>query len=51
MLLTVEGIYTNGKVELAETPTGVKQARVLVTFLTDFSGFFAVLTIAGLILM
>ena len=34
MLLTVEGIYANGKVELAETPTGVKQARVLVTFLT-----------------
>jgi hypothetical protein len=33
MLLTVEGTYKDGKVELAETPTGVKQARVLVTFL------------------
>lgn len=33
MLLTVEGTYTDGKVELAETPTGVKHAKVLVTFL------------------
>jgi len=33
MLLTVEGTYKDGKVELAETPAGVKQARVLVTFL------------------
>ena len=35
MFFTVEGTYTNGKVELAETPTGVKQAKVLVTFLTS----------------
>jgi hypothetical protein len=34
MLFTVEGMYTDGKVELAETPTGVTRARVLVTFLT-----------------
>lgn len=34
MLLTVEGVYKDGKVELAEKPAGVKQARVLVTFLT-----------------
>ena len=33
MLLTVEGIYKDGKVELAEMPAGVKQAKVLVTFL------------------
>jgi len=33
-LLTVEGVYRNGKVELAETPTDVGEtARVLVTFL------------------
>ncbi len=33
ILLTIEGTYKNGKVELAETPTGVEGARVLVTFL------------------
>ena len=33
MLLTVEGTYRDGKVELAEMPAGVKQAKVLVTFL------------------
>ena len=33
MLLTVEGIYKDGKVEVAEKPAGVKQARVLMTFL------------------
>jgi hypothetical protein len=33
MLLTVEGTYKDGKVEVAEKPTGVKEARVLVTFL------------------
>lgn len=37
MLLTVEGTYKDGKVELTETPAGVKQARVLVTFLTPES--------------
>jgi hypothetical protein len=34
MLLTVEGTYTEGKVELTERPTGIKYAKVLVTFLT-----------------
>ena len=34
MLLTVEGTYTEGKVELTEQPTGIKYAKVLVTFLT-----------------
>jgi hypothetical protein len=38
MLLTVEGTYTDGKVELAETPTGVKRAKVLVTFLPSETG-------------
>lgn len=32
-VLTVEGTYKDGKVELAETPPGVREARVLVTFL------------------
>jgi hypothetical protein len=33
-LLTVEGMYRDGKVELAETPEDVSEAtRVLVTFL------------------
>jgi hypothetical protein len=36
MLKTVEGIYRNGQVELAETPEGVGgEARVLVTFLSS----------------
>ena len=35
MLLTVEGTYTDGKVELAETPAGVQRARVPVTVLTS----------------
>ncbi len=33
MLLTIEGIYSDGKVELTEIPTGIEQAKVLVTFL------------------
>lgn len=33
MLLTVEGTYKDGKVEVAEKPYGVKEAKVLVTFL------------------
>jgi len=33
MLLTVEGIYRDGKVEVVEKPDGVKEAKVLVTFL------------------
>jgi len=33
MLTTVEGTYKDGKIELAETPVGLEQAKVLVTFL------------------
>jgi hypothetical protein len=32
-LLTVEGVYRNGKLELVEEPVGVEEARVLVVFL------------------
>ncbi|HZO88652.1 MAG TPA: hypothetical protein VFB38_09970 [Chthonomonadaceae bacterium] len=35
MLTTIEGIYRHGKIELAEMPAGVEEARVLVTFLPD----------------
>jgi hypothetical protein len=35
MLLTVKGIYKDGKVEVEEKPDGVKQANVLVTFLAS----------------
>jgi hypothetical protein len=34
-LLSVEGVYEDGKVELRERPEGVKRARVVVTFLPD----------------
>lgn len=33
MLVTVKGVYKDGKVELTETPAEVKEAEVLVTFL------------------
>lgn len=32
-MLTIEGTYKNGKVELAEQPAQLDQSRVLVTFL------------------
>jgi hypothetical protein len=32
-MLTIEGTYKNGKVELAEQPASLNQSRVLVTFL------------------
>lgn len=32
-MLTIEGTYKDGKVELAEKPAQVTQSRVLVTFL------------------
>ena len=35
MLTTVEGIYRDGKIELTETPPGVSEGRVLVTFLEN----------------
>lgn len=34
MLKSVEGIYRAGKVELLETPEGVQESPVVVTFLT-----------------
>ncbi len=33
MLRTVEGIYQNGRVELAELPDDLEEAQVIVTFL------------------
>lgn len=33
-LLTVEGLYEDGKVALVEKPEGVQRGRVMVTFLT-----------------
>ncbi len=33
MLKSVEGVYQNGRVELAEVPDGVAETRVIVTFL------------------
>jgi hypothetical protein len=38
MLTTIQGIYRDGKVELLETPTGVSEAHVLVTFLPSQGG-------------
>lgn len=36
MLRSVEGIYRNGKIELAEIPSNVDEnTRVIVTFLAD----------------
>ncbi len=32
-MLTIEGTYKNGKVELAKPPAEISQSRVLVTFL------------------
>ncbi len=33
MLRTIEGIYKNGKIELAETLIDITESRVFVTFL------------------
>ncbi|BAZ28201.1 hypothetical protein NIES4074_06320 [Cylindrospermum sp. NIES-4074] len=33
MLQTIQGIYKNGKIELAETPKGITESCVFVTFL------------------
>ena len=35
MLTTIEGVYSDGKVELQETPLGIERARVIVTFLSE----------------
>ena len=34
-MLTVEGIYKDGKIELLEAVSEVKQAKVLITFLEN----------------
>ena len=34
-LLTVEGVYENGRVALMETPPGIAHARVMVTFIPE----------------
>lgn len=33
MLKAIEGIYKNGAIELAETPSDISESRVIVTFL------------------
>jgi hypothetical protein len=35
MLTTIEGTYHDGKITLHETPKGVRNGKVLVTFLDD----------------
>jgi hypothetical protein len=35
MLTTIEGVYSKGRVKLAEEPKGISEARVLVTFLAE----------------
>ncbi|WP_375500603.1 hypothetical protein [uncultured Nostoc sp.] len=37
MLRTIEGIYKNCKIKLAETPQGITENRVFVTFLETIS--------------
>lgn len=37
MIRTVSGTFRNGAVQLAEVPIGIKESRVLVTFLDDGS--------------
>lgn len=32
MSMTVKGVYRNGRIVLLETPTGVEEAEVVVTF-------------------
>jgi hypothetical protein len=35
MLKTIQGIYRNGNIELAETPQGITESQVFVTFLPN----------------
>jgi len=35
MLITIEGIYKDGKIVLLEQPAGIHEAKVVVTFLND----------------
>ena len=37
MLQTIQGIYRNGKIELAEVPQDITESEVFVTFLTSKS--------------
>ncbi|BAU12486.1 hypothetical protein LEP3755_30150 [Leptolyngbya sp. NIES-3755] len=37
MLKAVEGVYKNGMIHLSETPEGVSESRVIVTFLVEQS--------------
>ncbi|MHC5934330.1 hypothetical protein [Nostoc sp.] len=37
MLQTIQGIYRNGKIELAEVPQDITESQVFVTFLTSKS--------------
>ena len=34
---SIQGIYEHGKVELLETPNGLEEARVIVTFIPEDS--------------
>jgi hypothetical protein len=38
MLTTVEGYYKDGKIELAEMPAGIREAKVIVTFVETTNG-------------
>lgn len=38
MLQTVEGNYNNGQIRLTEVPTGIKSAKVIVTFVEVTNG-------------
>ena len=33
MLLTIEAYYHDGKIDLKELPDGIKESRILITFL------------------
>ncbi|BBC26315.1 hypothetical protein [Pseudanabaena sp. ABRG5-3] len=35
MLKTVQGIYKNGQISLAEVPQGIRESNVFVTFLEN----------------
>jgi len=35
MLITIEGKYADGHVSLAETPAGIQESRVFVTFVPE----------------
>jgi hypothetical protein len=37
MLQTISGTYRNGKIELSESPTGIIESQVLVTFVSPQS--------------